>query len=180
MHALSIIAPKLWYHFWSPLFCSFCSSPSPKHSPFLFSFPAPLMSSWCWGGGLAGGSGTPSVEQLWLLPEDVWELGKIARHDFLLYAERFSPSTWKRTWEVVKRYRVVSPETKAFAQLGGNWTVSASSDELRQFHYPQLAVNQQVLCSETGIRYLLCHSLKSGALGQRNDFSAVVGMESQQ
>lgn len=81
---------------------------------------------------------------------------------------------------MVKRYRVVSPETKAFAQLGSNWTVSASSDELRRFHYPQLAVNQQVLCSEIGIRCSLCFSLKFGALGQRNDFSAVVGVESQQ
>jgi len=81
---------------------------------------------------------------------------------------------------VVKRYRVVSPETKAFAQLGSNWTVSASPDELRQFHYPQLAINQQVLCSEAGIRCLHCYSLKLGALRQRKYFSALVGTESQQ
>lgn len=75
---------------------------------------------------------------------------------------------------MVKRYRVVSPETKAFAQLGSNWTVSVSSDGLRQFHYPQLAVNQRVLLSEVGIQCVLCYSLKFGALGQRNYFSEVV------
>lgn len=70
-------------------------------------------------------------------------VGRDSEAWFLLYAERLSPSTWRRTWNVVKRYRVVSSKTKAFAQLGSNWTVSASSDELRQFHYPQLAINQR-------------------------------------
>lgn len=93
---------------------------------------------------------------------------------FLLYTERLSPSLWKRTWGVVKRYRVVSPETKAFAWLGSNWTVSVSSDELRQFHYSQLAINQRVPLSEISIQCVLCYSLKFRALGQRSDFSAIV------
>lgn len=70
----------------------------------------------------------------------------------------------KKDWGVVKRYRVVIHETKAFAQLGSNWTVSVSSDELKQFHYPQLAINQWVLLSEIGIQCVLCYSLKLGLL----------------
>lgn len=49
-----------------------------------------------------------------------------------------------------------------------------SSDELRQFHYPQFAINQRVPHSETGIQCVLCYSFKFRALGQRNDFRAMV------